>query len=530
VVRRDVVRGDVERLELVGRDVVCRDLERRHVVGRDLVGRDLERRDLVQLRLGRRMTAPTRVRLGALVALAAGIGLAVLAGWGRVGWWALPLLAVVVAVTEVAVVHLSAGRQRWTFSLTEGAIGAAYVYAPGAWAVVAVTGGLLVAQLVRRQERLKVEFNVCQFAAGTALGAYLAHLIGGGVTGAISGMAAFWLVNMVLVAWAMSIVLRQKIWSLLVGSAPLAAVHSAGTSSLGILGAWLAQRAPLGLVALVVPLLLLWLSYDEQTARAAEARLFAELARLQEQASGRSIDVSAQVVLTAAARLFGGADVEMVLMAADGPVHYVGDEHGVARQRVAPDVLDAGWVIRALGAATITTGTEQGRAYCSAVLGGGEAPLAVLIARRPLGSPGFGRREVMLAEVLAQQAESWLSVAELVKSRDEAVAQVEAVEGAARALGDLGANTAPALVVLRESANRLARLATNDGRPTAVGEIVDELYAVERAVASLLGAIALAAEPELAGIDGVLGDAGEGAPRAVTDWTTTGVLVAEPHG
>jgi len=57
--------------------------------------------------------------------------------------------------------------------------------------------------------------------------------------------------------------------------------------------------------------MLLWLSYDEQTARAAEARLFAELARLQEQASGRSIDVSAQVVLTAAARLFGGADVEM---------------------------------------------------------------------------------------------------------------------------------------------------------------------------------------------------------------------------
>jgi hypothetical protein len=474
------------------------------------------------------VTAATRVRLAGLFALGVGVMLAVHTGWGHVGWWAVPVLLTVVAVTEVAVVHLSAGRQRWTFSLTEGAIGAAYVYAPGAWAVVAVTAGLLVAQLVRHQERLKVEFNVCQFVAGTALGAYLAHLLGGGVTGAISGMAAFWLINMLLVAWAMSIVMREKVWSLLVGSAPVAAVHSAGTSSLGILGAWLAERAPLGLVALVVPLLLLWLSYDEQTARAAEARLFAELARLQEQASGRSIDVSAQVVLTAAARLFGGADVEMVLMAADGPVHYVGDENGVDRQRVAPDVLDAGWVIRALGAATITTGTEQGRAYCSAVLGGGDAPLAVLIARRPVGSAGFGRREVMLAEVLAQQAESWLSVAELAKSRDEAVAQVEAAEGAARALGDLGANTAPALVVLRESANRLARLATNDGRPTAVGEIVDELYAVERAVASLLGAIALAAEPELA----ALGEPGSGTEsrRAVTDWTTTGVLAMEPQG
>jgi hypothetical protein len=307
-------------------------------------------------------------------------------------------------------------------------------------------------------------------------------------------------------------------------------VHSAGISSLGILGAWLTEQAPLGLVALVVPLLLLWLSYDEQTARAAEARLFAELARLQEQASGRSIDVSAQVVLTAAARLFGGADVEMVLMAADGPVHYIGDENGVGRQRVAPDVLDRDWVIRALGGSAIQTGADEGRGYCSAVLGGGDAPLAVLIARRPHGSAGFGRREAMLAEVLAQQAESWLSVAELAKSRDAARAQAEAAEDAARALGDLGAHTVPALVVLRESANRLARLAGNDSGPAAVGEIVDELYAVERAVASLLGAIALAADPDLASLDGFGAEAGDGARRAVTDWTTTGVLTSERVG
>src|SRR5437763_1508583 len=214
------------------------------------------------------MSAPTRVRLAGLFALVVGIALAVRTGWGHVGWWAVPLLLTVVAVTEVAGVLLSGGRQRCAVSL--------------------------------------------------------------------------------------------------------------------------AERAPLGLVALVVPLLLLWLSYDEQTARTAEARLFAELARLQEQASGRSIDVSAQVVLTAAARLFGGADVEMVLMAADGPVHYVGDESGGGSPRVAPDVLDRGWVIRSLGGSTIQTGVEGGRGYCSAVLGAGDAPLAVLIARRQHGSSGFG--------------------------------------------------------------------------------------------------------------------------------------------
>src|SRR3954467_12024979 len=478
------------------------------------------------------MIATSRVRVLAGVAVVVGVAAALATGWGGGPWWPPLLLMAAVVVAEVAVVHLSFGRQRWTFSLTEGAIAAAFVYQAGAWTVASVVGGVFVAQMVRHQERLKVEFNVGQFAAGTALGAAFAHLVGGGIAGAIGGMGLFWLVNNLMVACAMSLMsdvdsgrsTTQRLWSLLWASAPLAAVHSAGTSSIGLLAAWLAENAPLGLLGLVVPLLLLWLSYDEQTARAAEARLFAELARLQERASGRSVDVSAQVVLTAAARLFGGADVEMVLMTADGAAHYVGDENGVTRHRMDPAVLDSGWVIRALGGGTITTGVEDGRPFCSAVLGGGDAPLAVLVAWRAAGAAGFGRREAMLAEVLRQQAESWLSIAELAKSRDEARAQAEAAEDAARALGDIGAHTAPALVVLRESANRLARLATSTG-PAAVGEIVDELYAVERAVASLLGAIALAAEPDLTSIAGDVPTLDDTSlARAVTDWTTTGVL------
>src|SRR3954451_13078253 len=429
------------------------------------------------------MTPTARIRLLAYVSLIGGAAAAAVNGWGNAVWWAPLVLVVGVTIAEIAVVHLSFGRQRWTFSLTEAAIAAAFVYEPGAWAGTAIVGGTLAAQLIRRQERLKVEFNIGQFALGAGLGALFAHSVGGGITGAIGAMGVFWLINNVLVAYAMSQMSEQQLWALLWASAPLAAVHSAGTSSIGLLAAWLAGNAPLGLLALVVPMLLLWLSYDEQTARAAEARLFAELARLQERASGRSVDVSAQVVLTAAARLFGGADVEMVLMTADGAAHYVGDENGVSRHRMDPAVLDSGWVIRALGNGTVCTGVDEGRPFCSAVLGGGDAPLAVLVAWRAAGAAGFGRREAMLAEVLRQQAESWVSVAELSKSREEARAQAEAAEDAARALGDLGAHTAPALVVLRESANRLARLAAVEG-PAAVGDIVDELYAVERAVAS----------------------------------------------
>jgi hypothetical protein len=273
---------------------------------------------------------------------------------------------------------------------------------------------------------------------------------------------------------------------------------------------------------LVVPLLLLWISYDEQTARAAEAQLYAELSRLQERANGRSVDVSAQVILTAAARLLSSCDVEMVLMAEEGAVHYFGDADGVSRRRVDPEALDEPWVEQALAEGGVVTGNEDGAPWCATVLGGNEAPLAVLVARRAVGASSFGRRESMLADVLVQQAESWLSIAELAASRDEALAHAEAAEDAARALGDLGADTTPALGVLRDSANRLARLAATDG-PASVNEIVDELYAVERAVASLLGAIALAAEPELARTLAVQGEELTAASR-YEDWTTTGVL------
>jgi hypothetical protein len=468
------------------------------------------------------MTSPTKIRLIAAAALAATVASSVLDGWGSPSWYAIPLLAVAVGLAELAVVHLAFGRQTWTFSLTEGAIAVSFVHSPHSWLVPAVGAGVLVAQLVRRQEAVKLQFNVAQYVAATALGAGFASLVGGGVTGAIAGMAVFWLLNNMLIAWAIAIMTGQRFGSLLWASAPLASVHSVGTSGMGILAGWLAGNAPLGLFALVVPMLLLWLSYDKQTARAAEAQLYAELARLQERESGRSVDVSAKVVLTAAARLFSSDDVEMILMGEDGPVHYSGDADGVVRRRADADSLDQPWVLNALGERGAVTGSENGRPWCATVLGGPDAPLAVLVARRPAGAVGFGRRDTALAEVLVQQAESWLSIAELAASRDEALAQAEAAEDAARALGDLGADTAPSLVVLRESAHRLARLADVEG-PASVHEIVDELYAVERAVASLLGAIAIAAETDL-GRGLTAEDDDQPSPRRSAEWTTTGVL------
>jgi hypothetical protein len=465
-----------------------------------------------------------RIRLVAVFAAAVAVAAGVFDGWGNPPGYAVPALAVAVAAAELAVVHLSFGRQRWSFSMTEAAVGAAFVYSPRGWTILSVFVGVLAAQMLRRQEPLKLAFNVAQFVAATGLGAWFAASVDGGVPGAVGGMAVFWIVNNALMLTAVVTMTGQRLRPLIWASAPFAGIHSVGATGLGILGAWLAANAPVGLFALVVPLLLLWISYDEQATRAAETALYAELARLQERATGRSVDVSAKVVLTAASRLFESPEVEMVLLAQEGPVHFSLDDSAVMRRRVDQDALDLPWVLTALAECGTVTGVEDGRPWCAAVLGGSDTPLAVLLARRDAGRPEFGRRDVQLARVLGEQAEAWLSIAELAESRDEALAEADAADGVTRALGEIGADTEPALRVLRDAANRLARLAAADGE-AAVDDIVDELYAAERAVASLLGAIALAAEPDL-GRAMTPEDVQLAGARRFDDWTTTGVISA----
>jgi hypothetical protein len=466
------------------------------------------------------VTGNRLVRTIAAATAVVGVVAALADSWGMPAWWAIPLLAFGVAASEIAVVSLQFGRQTWTFSLTESALGAAWVWGAGSWTAVATVLGVLVAQTVLRRPAMKKQFNIAVFGTGAALGSLMATTVGGGIPGAIAGMGVWFVVNFTLIAVAVAITSHRPLLPMLVSSAPLSAVHMAGNSSIGLLAAYLAMTAPLGLFGLVVPLALLWSSYDQQTRRSQEARLFAELAAGQERAVGRTADSSARVVVTAAARLFGGADVEMLVLAADGPVRYAGDETGTPqRLRVEAPVFDEPWVMRALGARGVSIGVEDDRPWCSAVLGQPQSPQAVLVIRRPAGSPAYGRAEIRLAEVLVGQAQSWLSVSDLSEKAQTTAEQVLAAGNSAKALGDLGAATAPALTVLRESADRLARLAEADG---GVDDIVEELHLVERAVASLLGAIALAADPDLIGV----GTPDTPAPvlRPTSDWTTTGVL------
>jgi hypothetical protein len=457
--------------------------------------------------------------IAALSAVAA-VVMSVLGGWGSPAWWALPVMALAVAVAERASVRLVVGRQAIVFALHEAFVAVGLVLAAGAWISLAYVIGVGLVQA--RTEWVKLRFNLAMIAVSAAGCVLVTQALGGGFVAACAGLLTLYALNHLLVSVPVALTTGQSYGRVLVFSGPLGLIHFAGTASLGLLGAWLALNAPMGLLGLVVPLGLLWWSYQQQTRRASEARLYAELARGQERVGG-SVDASAQVVVTAAARLFSGAEVEMLLRHPDGLLRYVGDESGVsARLRADADALDAAWVLRALAARGVLVGHDGERPYCSAVLGDPERPLAVLVAHRAVRAAPFTRADAQLAELLVGQAESWLSVAEMSARHDAAVGRAEAYGAATRVLGDLGEETVPALAVLRESAHRLSRLAIRFEGPDAIGEIVSELYSVERAVASLLGAISLASNVPADRMAVTSGPAGP-APQDA-EWTTTGRL------
>jgi len=482
----------------------------------------------------KRWVATLPVAILVFVAVGVAVGCAVFADAGHPASWAIPSLIVATAASELAVVHFYVGRQRWTLSCTDALLTSVFVLAPGDWMLLAVPAGICVAQLVRRQPAEKLVFNVAQFAAATAAGVLVAHVaLQGGqhrLLAAGLAVAAFWFVQTALVGAVVALTSGRRLHVVLLGSAPLALVHTAASVSVGLLAAWLAIHAAWGLLGLITPLVLLWASFDQSSQRAAEAGLYAELARGQEHAGGGSADVSAQVVLTAVARLLGGAEVEMLVFAGDGLLLYAGDENGVPTQaRVGPGALDQPWVTEALAGGIVTgvqagpEGTGETRAYCSLRIGTVDHPLALLRACRPHGVRGLHRHDLRMIRVLMREAESWLAVADLAASRDAAVVIAEAAGQNARVLGDLGAGTVPALAVLRESSGRLARLAQRGGDVAAVNGIVEELHTVERAVASLLGAIALAADTDL-NISTV--ELAEGTPArpAASEWTSTGTI------
>ena len=262
-------------------------------------------------------------------------------------------------------------------------------------------------------------------------------------------------------------------------------------AALGVTSAWLIIHAPAGLLGLTAPVVLVITTQLHGVRTMAETQILRELLSAQtgRRADGdprgrRSLDDSVQLLMTSAARLLGGADVEVLAPGSDGALRYAGRERGDAdRTRVLSDAYDDPWVRRCLQPTAPGTaprarrGVDARRPVLAVPLGPGGSTGAVLIARRPAGAASFTRADRAVAEALAVHTSGWLP---------SALVGFEPAE-------EYDAPNAAALGSVRSSAARLGRLAdprslTGEPRRADLDTVVEELRELERAVAALLGA------------------------------------------
>ncbi len=225
------------------------------------------------------MSRALRLRLVDLACVAAACLLLPSTPWGDPGVLGIVLLTVAIGFSNTALIHVTVARQRVSFTLTEGLIAGAYLMAPGSWIILPAVVGLVPMLVINKSSVLKIQHNVAQYIVATSVASFVVAALHGTIPACVVGMAAWWVASQIMSAIPLSIMGGESLRKMLFEDAALQAVHATGTTSIGLLAAWLTINAPFGLLGLLVPIVLLWISFDEQTSKSGEARLFAELAR-----------------------------------------------------------------------------------------------------------------------------------------------------------------------------------------------------------------------------------------------------------
>ena len=385
----------------------------------------------------------------------------------------LPPIAVVLALSSLLNVSLPLGRGQWQVRGLDAA-GAALLLlcaGPGLWIAAALGAGMMLAasRATGGRRWRSMEYATCsallQSAAALTVTCALHYGGVGPIPSAIAGLVFGTITRHVMSAGGVALTARRPLLGLLLPRLPAELYTTAGNGAVGLLIGWLLVHAPLGVFGLAVPGLLVASTYELQARRTAEAKLFAALAIEQQRASGRSLEQSVTVLMTVAARILGGADVELLLSGPEGLVRYVGDESGVSgRTRVDPSAFDAPWVRQLLGRSSVRIAADEGRPSCAFSVGTGGATRAVVVARRPLGGSGFTRADAVFARALARQAYPWLT-----PTPDMAPAGDRRLE------------------VVREIARRILAAPEPTSDPQWSKLLLDEVHGLERAVAALLG-------------------------------------------
>ena len=133
---------------------------------------------------------------------------------------------------------------------------------------MAVVMGSIVGERIQRWSFYKIAFNAGQFVVALTAAELVFHAFGPpsatqpvAWAEAAVGMLAYFVLNVSLVALIISLVERKPFHSVLLPPLGLNALHWSGNMAIGILGALIFERAPIGLPLLVVPAGLSYFAY-----------------------------------------------------------------------------------------------------------------------------------------------------------------------------------------------------------------------------------------------------------------------------
>lgn len=321
----------------------------------------------------------------------------------------MPILAGVAIVLAVVVAELRPVRvgresQHQNFTLIEGPVVLVLALFPGAYGVIAVAIGIAIAQLRRRIVPFKLVFNVALFAFATAVGAWCAGQVVG-VAGVVTGIAAFTLVNELLMRVVLWVATGRRFGYAYQEGDVVRLLHVAATTCVALIAVNTWQNAPELLPAFLGPVVLLQWSQEQSNRRREQSAIAQSLAQQATSLYGRSSQESAVLILRSARELLTCAEAEIVLLGVDGAMSLRdgGSTGKSPTSRLTPDELLEGWKGIVFESVQATSGDRW-----AGVVIGGATPVALLGVWRSGDQDVFRDIDRALLQQLADDVQTWL--------------------------------------------------------------------------------------------------------------------------
>lgn len=348
------------------------------------------------------------------------------------GGWTLDnprvFLAVVAAVivAERFVIHLTFAKESLSLSGAELVITYALVTMPHGPLVLAAALGMAGGQAIRRRPPVKATYNTAMYAIGAAAAGAVYHRLGAGSVvepytwmAAVTAMAAFQIVNQILVSLVVALAEGQRFLHVSKVGAPVIASVWAGNVSLGMVAAHLAATEPAALSLLVVPSALGYAAHRAWIHSKAENRKMQDLHRVGALLIGALGEETFAPFLKEIAAMLRANGAE--LLAFEGPRSLrVIRETGESELRNLATLSSEG--LSPLTAVNAYARSNGWRSWMVAPLVGEEGVSGALVVHGHMGAEGpaeFPKQDQALLQTLANEASIQLRTIGLFRSVSE---------------------------------------------------------------------------------------------------------------